>query len=99
MSLDSSVGSLWGVPPHCAYGNLCMWQFSEDIDAILIIQDPSLGPGCLPSNISALYSMALPYGSSRVLGYGGIDIYAIDGGRHYRTRESSMVSMEDTVSN
>ena len=101
-----AAGCLWmllldpcgSFPPHCTDGLPCAWDYLEDIDPSLILSDPQLGPECLPTNLAALYTMALAYGTSMVLGYGGIDINSMDGG-HYRTREASIVSMADTVSN
>ena len=77
-------------PPECSPdGLLCDWQYYEDIVPSLIVNNPYLGPECLPSNIGSLYAMAFSYGASMVLGSGGIDPTTMDGG-HYRTRESSI---------
>jgi CRP-like cAMP-binding protein len=86
-------------PPHCASdGTLCDWHYLEDIDPVLIVQDPLLGPECIPDAIGSVYAMALSYGASMVLGSGGIDIGNIDGG-HYRTRELSIGSLTSSIAN
>ncbi len=94
-----ALGPCSHFPPHCGSSEfICDWHYLEDIDRTLIIADPLLGPECLPTSIGSLYAMALSYGTSMVLGAGGIDIDTLDGG-HYRSRELSIGSMANTVSN
>ena len=88
-----AAGCLWmllldpcGSFPPAATSSEQHWRYMEDIDVARVILDPALGPECVPGRIGALYAMALSYGTSMVLGFGGLDINTVDGG-HYRTRE------------
>ncbi len=102
-----AAGCLWMLalgpcaefPPKCSQdGSACDWHYLEDIDPHMVVQDPLLGPECVPATMGSLYAMALSYGTSMVLGAGGIEIDTVDGG-HYRSRELSIGSMTASVAN